>query len=238
MLRKLPPIDELHPDDEDEGVTVNDYDPADRAARRRGAYRPRGGAALVVALALVLSAGVAAPAAASTSADPAIAAALARIDSGGYTAADLGLIRAHPDIARYVPDPSQPASVTFTRSALRPAAPGINSSTSADASVTQYSLLGFVLYVYHHRLAWTYSGGAITQVTSRYDYVTQADPVIYIRELVGDSLGPTGGWSIVSFFQRHIEYCVISYGCYANTYPHIWLTAYANGTASASGAPY
>jgi hypothetical protein len=203
------------------------------------------GMLLASVVSAVLAIAVAAPAGAAVTgaADPAVAAALERIGTNTSTAADIALVKRDPELARVVVDPSR-TTVTTTGNAgfvQRPAGqpgkaqvagPVLNGCGPVGVTITVKTLLGFDLFKWTHMVGACFDGYNVTSVYERYDYLNYADPTIYVRELQS-SVTPLG-YEVRSFMQRHLEQCVIRYGCYANWYPYstviLWGDGYWNYT--------
>ena len=189
-----------------------------------------------IALALALAA-IAVPApAAPDGADPKIASALARVDQGTWTQADLALLRSFPDLAASVPDPSQPVEASVASSDETTALSARVCGAWVDVWFRKRSLLGSTIYRWHHKVVYCRSGGRVSSWQSRYDYLTDADSIVQVRGLVANQASGTGGTSAWSHKQRHLEYCVVKYGCYANTYPQSKITVRGDGSYSYSGS--
>lgn len=192
--------------------------------------------AVLVSTALSMN-GVVPASAASNGRDPEIAAALDRIARGTYTAEDLQLIRSRPDIASQVPDPTRPVEIGARGGVLiQPMAVGAAGCWWADVWFQRFSLLGFSLYKWHHYVAWCGNGSVVTGWQNRYDYVTDVNSVIYVRELVVNQASSPGSWQAWSHMQRHLEYCVVRYGCYANAYPWSKIYVYGDGRYTYEGS--
>jgi hypothetical protein len=198
---------------------------------------------LVGAAALGLAVATAGPASAS-SADQRLDVAMRHVASGTSTSADLAVIRQHPDVARQVPDPAGLRLVTRTTVARTPigVAPTVVGNYYTESYYTQLSTLGNVLYNWHLHITFTADvPWNVTAVPAgpndRYDWITDASSVVFLREVtLNVATAVPAAWSKVSY-QRRIEYCVVKYGCYANTYPHADVTIYGNATVAWAGAP-
>ncbi len=157
--------------------------------------------------------------------NPQVVEALKRLDQGGYTDSDLKLIRSYPDLARIVPDPTRPPEVTI-EAPSKPVQPRGNSgplvddSAEAKAAYTQYSAFGNKIYTWHYRVVFNYSWPNITRWFIRDDYLTDRDSVVQIRDLTTDWASAVPAPTGETARTRHLEYCVLKIGCYANTYPH------------------
>lgn len=185
--------------------------------------------------------------------------AIARVDAGTYTQNDLTLLRNDPEWGPIVPDPEQHGIVRVesglgdgdTTTGDKALASSDADSTLAarssnctaasavarwvDVWYTKKSLLGFTLYRYHQKVGYCTNRGIVTKWRYRYDYVTDADSVIYVREQLVNQKNGAGTSSAWSHMQRHIEYCVVKYGCYANTYPWSKITVRGDGSYSYTG---
>jgi len=199
--------------------------------------RHRARSALVAAIAM-LTVLVGAPATANPAdkANPAVAAALARIAANQHSTADITLIKRYPELARVVVDPSR---TTITRtfspnlvehgSGLKAAGPVSTNELCAWVSVTitVETILGFDLFKWKHRAESCMDGANVTRWTSRYDQMDYADPTIYVRNLESHASG-VPAYQAFSHMQRHLEQCVVKYGCYANWYPWSDITFYGD----------
>lgn len=147
-------------------------------------------------------------------------AALARIADGTYTVSDLELVKSQPEVAAQVPDPTRPEQVDATAG---PSVAGLTALSSTckwyQVSYSKYSLSGSTIYTWAHRLSACYNGSTVTSYYDRYDWLPNQQGIIYVRELTGNSISGVNTTLLTSFMQRHLEYCVAKYGCYANTYP-------------------
>ncbi|WP_341720531.1 hypothetical protein QQG74_13035 [Micromonospora sp. FIMYZ51] len=191
--------------------------------------------AAVVAL---LTALVGAPATAksASSADPAIATALAKIAANRHSAADIRLIKRHPELARVVADPSRTTvtkrfspNLAENGSGAKVVGPYAASELCGwvVVTVTVETILGFDLFVWNHRAEACMDGTNVTRWLLRYDQMIYADPTIYVRNLDSHVSG-TPASQATSVMQRHLEQCIIRYGCYANWYPWSAITYYGN----------
>lgn len=81
---------------------------------------------------------------------------------------------------------------------------------------------------------WTCRAGVPQQ--ARYDYLPQAQSIVYWRGQVVNAQAGIGSYSAWSKFQRHIEYCVAKYGCYSSSYPWSKITVNAKGGYSYTGS--
>ena len=175
-------------------------------------------------------------------ADSGIARALERIEAGLWSNADLALIRTQPELAAQVPDPTDAGTVT-QQAGTNIASERSGALTAATTCgewvrvvYTKRSLTGSVIYAYGHYVQYCRNGSAVTRWESRYDYLAQSSSVVYWREPVVNKQAGVGTSSAWSHFQRHIEYCVVKYGCYANTYPWSKITVYGKGGYTYTGA--
>ncbi len=185
---------------------------------------------------------LAAPAGASTTArsTAAKAAALSRLSHNTYTAADLALLRTDRTLAVSVPDPAAVTTgVTHGRTVDAAARLAAKTAGSCgwwvDVWYKQKSLLGSTIYVWHHKVVYCKTTKKITKWQNRYDYLSSEQSIVQVRGLTVNQKSATGSYSAWSHLQRHLEYCVVKYGCYANTYPWSKITIKANGTYTYTG---
>jgi hypothetical protein len=171
--------------------------------------------------------------------------ALARLADGSWSQADLALIKSQPKIAGQVLDPSRPPEVNSgTKDEGRaPAYAGADTAALAATSCksywtnySYYSLLGSTIYPWQKFVSVCYNGSIVTSVTERYDSLPARQPMIVIRERTTDMQSGQGTWQYTTRIQRHLEYCIAKYGCYADTYPWAHFKIYGNGTWSYQGA--
>lgn len=194
-------------------------------------------AALAAAVAV---AGVASPALAATSkADP-TKAALARIADGTYTSADVVLIKSDPKLASTTPDPTN-VVVTVDENVAAPTSGGLQSadllSTTycgawAQVNITQNSWTGSKIYTWSHYVQYCRDGSKVLKWESRYDFLSYSTSVVQWGGLTADSQAGIGTYSAWSYRQRHLTYCTVKYGCYANVYPWSKITVNALGKYS------
>lgn len=166
------------------------------------------------------------------------------IFAGTWTQADLAVVRSDPKMAAITPDPTAPLIV---KTGAKAGTPTTKTKTNALATATNYcnaskwvtfyktSLLGSTIYGWRHVVVYCYNGSAVTAWQDRYDYLTQAQSMIYFEEGTSSATG-IGSWVATSFRQRHIEYCALKVGCYANTYPYSTIKIYGNNTWWYSGS--
>ena len=143
--------------------------------------------------------------------------AMQHVASGSVlTSADVAVIRSHPDVARIVPDPN---GFTFDPGTIKTTMIGpLDGHSTYEPTWTQRSFFGNTLYTRHYHIEWTWLGPSeVTSWVTRYDFITDVDPVIYFRELVADQADAAGGITARTFRERHIEYCAAKVACYANT---------------------
>lgn len=150
-----------------------------------------------------------------------------------------------------IPDPSAPAEVTVTQwegpvsqdtaaDDSDPDAAPLFKTTSGtcaaggtphevDYAVTHKSLFRSTIYKWHHVVRYCMRSTAVGKWLNRYDYISDQDFVVYVRELYPNEQGGIGSDRAWSFKQRHIELCVLKYGCYASLYPRSKLTVDQTG---------
>jgi hypothetical protein len=202
---------------------------------------------IVAGLALASMILGASPAQAATpdgSNDPQVVVALERIEAGTWTQADLAVIRQYPDIAAQVPDPSQPAELLSVSSSGGTAPSGGKTAASLTTICTAYvdawfqkvSVLGNSIYKWHHYVRYCRNGSAVTSWQARYDYITDEQSGVYVRDLVVNAQWGLGSNSATSHLQRHLEFCVYKVGCYENHYPWSKITVHGNGTYDWTGS--
>ena len=181
---------------------------------------------------VLLAATAVSPATAIANPD-AIGASLERIANDRYTASDLALIRSHPSIAAQVPDPTAAVtSGTRTGDAASSDLVAARASTCGhwvDVWFRKRSLLGDTLYKWHHRVVYCRTARRVTHWQNRYDYRTAASSIVQVRERTTNQQGGIGTSAAWSHLQRHLEFCVVKYGCYASLYPWSRITVYGAG---------
>lgn len=172
------------------------------------------------------------PATADTTYDMQLAA-IQRIGNGTWTQADIDYIKTFPDLADQVADPT---SVGTWTEASGDNADGIDSSKVNPDGTTcghwydvwfkKFSILHSTVYTWHHKIVvcWIY-GDRVTSWVSRTDYLSQAQSMVQFEKLIAESHYIGGHGVATSFRQRHIELCILKYGCYQNLYPwsEIWI---------------
>lgn len=168
-----------------------------------------------------------------------VTAAQTRISTGTYTADDLAYLRQFPEIAAVTPDPTDVSAPTITQvntspptvRSGQPTAQALSVGTCGYAVLTSWrkkSLVGQTLYVWNHYMQFCHTSTKMTQWQASYDYVSQASSVIDVRERIVNYESPVGYNSMFAHIQRHLEYCILQYGCYANTYPWDRVTLYVS----------
>lgn len=164
------------------------------------------------------------------------------IFSGHYSQADLAIVRSDPKVAAITPDPTAPLVVktgSTDPAASTSATTSLAAANYCGASkwVTFYktSLLGSTIYGWRHVVVYCYTGSVVSAWQDRYDFLSEAQSMIYFREGTSSATG-IATWVATSFRQRHLEYCTLKYGCYANTYPYSTIKIYGNNTWWYSGS--
>jgi hypothetical protein len=184
-----------------------------------------------------------ASAAAGPTADPAIVAALQRIATRTQSPADIALIKSRPELAATVADPSQmtftttvvqgaPEETGLTRGSGR-AHPNIETTTYCgwiEIRITAYSLLGFKFFAWTHHAGFCTDLETIRRWNGRYDRMDYADPTINMLERKVDYASRVPTFAATSTMQRHLQQCVLTYGCWANWYPWSTVNIYPDGT--------
>jgi hypothetical protein len=185
---------------------------------------------------MVLATAVVTPAAASAAsggvtADPAVATALQHIAAGTASAGEIALIVGKPELAKVVADPKRTTVVRTVSPDLEDFLAGKRPAGAIqgveycggwiEITVTVKTLLGFTLFkwMHHGGFCIDYDVGVITRWESRYDRLIEADATIV-------NVGLTGNWASqlpaspgVTGMQRHLQQCILTYGCWANWYP-------------------
>lgn len=180
--------------------------------------------------------------AASAAPSPAdVNAAAGHIFSGHYTAQDIAVVKSDPAVAALVPDPTAPLRVVAGSSSPQLSSAALTATAPSGCGygrwVTEYqtSIIGTTIFGWRHQVSYCMGNSKITAWQSRYDYLSQADSGVYMRELVADSASGIGTWMAQSFRERSVEYCIVSWGCYSNSYPYSTIRLYGNGTWWYSG---
>ncbi len=178
----------------------------------------------------------------------AIAAAVDRIIANHYSASDLALVKGRPDIARSVPDPAGPTisvsgDLTLAKDNTPPVgvapigvpvgmSPAVENCAGAPGVIiTQTSILGSIIWRWHHIVGACSDNVNVTRWLSRNDYLSVADGTIQFKELTTDIVGATPRAWTSSHRQRHLEQCFALpfTGCF-HIYPWSKLYLYANHT--------
>jgi hypothetical protein len=182
-----------------------------------------------------------AAAATAATVDPAIVAALQRIATRTQSPADIALIKSRPELAAAVPDPmtfattveqGAPEETGFTR-AGGGAHPNIETTTYCgwiEIRITAYSLLGFKFFAWTHHAGYCTDLETIRRWSGRYDRMNYADPTINLLERNVDYASRVPTFAATSTMQRHLQQCVLTYGCWANWYPWSTINIYPEGT--------
>lgn len=191
------------------------------------------GVALVgaVALPVVASVGLAAPAQAGPAMDlPSLA---HRGLTKTLTASDRTYLLARPKLAALVPDETQ----TTTSATVSPKVAVPNGSEAVTALATTYcaatdryqvhkSFLGSIIFRYHTYAHWCWTGTNV-RVDTHYPYFDMIQNVVVNKGITANELrnaNPT--WTIHT--QNYVQLCTLgkSLGsvCYANVYPTNWVT--------------
>lgn len=204
--------------------------------------------AIVLSIGAALTTMTASPSRATGPTDAQVWSACKAVANRDYTATQMTICKNHPKFAALTPSPKygkasgQNLSKTAVRKAIASgkieapktsACPSGSGKHSMQYQWTKHSLLGSVQYhwnllVYYCREPNKYNG-KITKMLSAQDWVTNAQTNVQIEGIPaqGDiprraSDGSQGSW----FRQRHIELCILKYGCYANLYPEGTETAW------------
>ena len=173
--------------------------------------------------------------------DARMAGAIQRVGDGTWTGADLAYIRTDPAIAGQVVDPRDEGA-SGAESGRTPAT--VATARRARGSCNWWyrawfrkrSLLGATMYVYHHKVVYCRTRHRITAWQARPDWWTDPDALASWRRLTDNQAYGAGTATAFSKKQRHVEFCVVRYGCYQNFYPWIGLTVRANGNNTYRGS--
>jgi hypothetical protein len=185
---------------------------------------------------MTAKAAAAAPSAAKS--DPAIAAVLQRIATRTQSPADIALIQSRPELAAMDTDPSQ---ITFATTVDQGApqeagqvrmagdTPQRNIANTIycgwiEIRITAYTLLGFKLFAWTHHAGYCTDFETIRRWNGRYDRMAYADPTVEMLDRKVDYFSAMPTFQATSTMQRHLQQCVLKYGCWANWYP--WSTIY------------
>lgn len=205
---------------------------------------------IAIAAGLVVVGGPAGRAHADDIASASEAAAVARIENGGWTQADLDLIRAKPELADITVDPTQEfeqsvdnVAATYisggsanTMNTVAAPSAVIGSTTRcwyAQPTWKLKSLLHSTIYTWAHYVSWCVKDGKITKWQERFDWFPTHQSVVDVAELVTNVASSPGAPTAYSQFQRHVRLCAGPW-CYANTYPTSKVTV-GNGVYWAVG---
>lgn len=203
----------------------------------------------MMALALVAGPTLTSPASAAPSS--ALIAAVNRVAYGGWSNADLTLIRSYPDIAETTPDPTRPLQVvignwsglrTFPHPDYGPFKAAYTTCGAwAWVDLIKKSLLGNTIFRWRHYVQYcrkigTASGNVVSSWEVRKDYMVESQSGVYMRD-EGSTAWQSGlgTFKATSFRQRHIEYCVYKIGCYSNRYLYSTLYVTGNGGYAVGG---
>ncbi len=172
-------------------------------------------------------------------------AAIARLETGTNTAADLALIKSIPELSK-LEDPSKttvsavsgrPTSPTgIVRNAPVTSLSGTTYCRNVDVAYSHSTVFGELLYTWHHVIGFCYNGSTVGSFSPRYDYTSDRDSSMVIQELNRNDHWGENTSESYSILGRHIQQCVLNYGCITNDYPHSTIHTNANGGYTYSGA--
>ncbi|MET8152049.1 hypothetical protein ACIBSW_40420 [Actinoplanes sp. NPDC049668] len=171
-----------------------------------------------------------------TAGNPDVRAAAQRISQGRPLSGDLALIRSVPGLAEKVADPSR-ITVTESEGLL---ATGSAQPNAAEVckyrwqDLSQGSTLGFTIYTWRHYVEWCYNGQSVTRWRTRLDQVTYNDGTVIVGALLVDIKTPTPGVTASSRYQRALQQCVATVGCWATYLPWSQINVTRTGGSSAS----
>ncbi|WP_369186982.1 hypothetical protein [Streptomyces sp. R08] len=98
-----------------------------------------------------------------------------------------------------------------------------------DVWVKKYSLLGSTIFTWHHVVNFAYNGSHVTSWGYRYDYLSQQQGMVQLKERATNQTTSAGTSSAYNLMQRHLQYCIAKYGCYADVYPWSKITVKGSG---------
>lgn len=166
------------------------------------------------------------------------------VGNGTWTQADLDYIMQDPAIADQIIDP-RPSGVESgvtegvdeSYAEAGPPEPTVTyCGAYLDVWYTHKSLLGSTIYTWHHKVVYfRIPNQRVTKWQARFDFLGYHQSIVHVEELVADTQWGIGTFTAHSYKQRHIELCVLKYGCYADLYPHSQLNVNANAGTSYSG---
>lgn len=200
-------------------------------------------ARLIAVLALLVAGFTASPAQAAGGSDAQMRAAIQRVAAGTYSPADMALVRSDPQIAASVPDGKAPPTITSGSEDATPLTANRESVVALATACKSYwvnyyykSALGSTIYQWQKYVTACYNGSTVTSIQDRYDWLPQRQTMVNMRERTIDTQSGVNTWTYNSRIERHLEYCVVKYGCYADTYPWAQFKVYGNGTWWYTGA--
>ncbi|MEU7907992.1 hypothetical protein [Actinoplanes sp. NPDC049118] len=171
-----------------------------------------------------------------TAGNPEVRAAAQRISQGRPSSGDLALIRSVPGLAEKVVDPSR-TTVTESEGLL---ATGSAQPNAAEVckyrwqDLRQNSTLGFTIYTWRHYVEWCYNGQSVTRWRARLDQLTYNDGTVIVGPLLVDIKTPTPGVTASSRYQRSLQQCLATVGCWATYVPWSQINVTRTGGSSAS----
>ncbi|MEV3855544.1 hypothetical protein AB0J38_14590 [Streptomyces sp. NPDC050095] len=162
------------------------------------------------------------------------------VADGTWTEADLDLIRQNPELAAMVPDPEADAEVEISDSTEDDG--GISTraakgTKTVNVSVRNRSLLGSTIYEYKNTVTFSYSGGKVTKWGSRSYSFPYKQGVVDLQKRTVNTASATGKTTAKSTMEHQVKLCAPIYGCYANNYPKIEITAKGTGGYTSKTKP-
>lgn len=205
---------------------------------RRSRYRLSTIGLMTIAGTLLTFAAAPMPASAETptASNPDVRAAAQRISQGRPSSGDLALIRSVPGLAEKVVDPSR-TTITESEGAL---ATGSAQPNAAEVcawrvqDLSQRSTLGFTIFTWRHYVEWCYNGQSVTRWRNRFDQLLYNDGTVVPGGLLINVKTPTPGVTASSRFQRSLQQCVATVGCWATYVPWSQINVTRTGASSAS----
>ncbi|MFD5894113.1 hypothetical protein [Streptomyces sp. NPDC060366] len=107
---------------------------------------------------------------------------------------------------------------------------------ATHVTYTNYSYTGSVIYKYHHKANFQYSGGKVRAWGSRSDYTSNESSVVDVQNRLTNTKTSLPASTAYSTMKRKIVLKVPIYGEYASNYPWIKIKMTGSGGTSFTGA--
>jgi hypothetical protein len=141
-------------------------------------------------------------------------------------------------------DPTTTTTPAAATTSAKTASASLSASAAAASTAWKWvdvwyshkSLLGSTIYRYHTYVKFQYNGTKVTAWGTRYDYLSNEQDIVQLGDRILNQKTGVPASSATSTMKRHVELCVISYGCYANLYPYIKIKVKGNGSYTYSGS--